>query len=203
MGNFMGLPVTAHHPRIQAPQLPRIPHLPTPVADKQTILVVEDQAAIRRYMVSCLEDLRYHVLASPDPAHALRTLRQHNGRIDLLLTNFSMPEMSGPDLACIAREEQLGIKVVYMSGNPEEMVWGGQFLSQKPLWLAKPFTTQLLAAVLRKSLVGRQRIILLVDGDEEVREFPGNPYGAAAMKCWKPPISRLPGNFSICIGWIS
>ncbi len=122
-------------------------------------------------MVSCLEDLRYRVMASPDAESALRASRQHKGRIDLLLTNFSMPGMSGLELARITAAERPGIKVLYMSGYPEEMAWEGEFLEQRPSWLAKPFTMQLLAAGLRKSLGGHRRGILVVDGDAEVRNF--------------------------------
>lgn len=159
----MGLPVNASVVRNNGLQLP------------PTILLVEDQPAIRQHMVNCLEDLRYQVLASPDAEAALKTFRQHKGRIDLLLTNFSMPGMSGPELARITEAERPGIKVLYMSGYPEEMVWEGEFLKQRPSWLAKPFTMQLLAAGLRKSLGGQRRVILVVDGEAEVRDFLREP----------------------------
>lgn len=166
----MGL-VNALEARGEAAQIPLHPHGSSAPAATPTILLVEDQPAIRRHMVSCLEDLRYHVLASPDAESALRTSRQHKGRIDLLLTNFSMRGMSGLELARIAAAERPGIKVLYMSGYPEEMAWEGEFLEQRPSWLAKPFTKQLLAAGLRKSIGGHRRGILVVDGDPEVRNF--------------------------------
>lgn len=139
-----------------------------------TILVVEHQQAIRHYLVSCLEDLCYHVLSAPDPDAALSILRNHKGRVDLVLTDFSMPGTSGHELARIAEELRPGIKVLYMSGAPEEMVWTSGFLKQKPAWLAKPFSPQMLAAGVRKALeLGR--VILIVDDDEEVRAFLREP----------------------------
>ena len=138
------------------------------------ILVVEHQQAIRHYLVSCLEDLCYRVLSAPDPDAALTILREHKERVDLVLTDFSMPGTSGRELGRLAEEQRPGIKVLYMSGAPEEMVWTSGFLKQKPAWLAKPFSPQTLAAGVRKALELR-RVILIVDGDEEVRAFLREP----------------------------
>ncbi len=139
-----------------------------------TILVVEHQQAIRHYLVSCLEDLCYRVLSAPDPDGALAILREHKERVDLVLTDFSMPGTSGHQLGRLAEEERPGIKVLYMSGAPEEMVWTSGFLKQQPAWLAKPFSPQMLAAGVRKALELR-RAILIVDSDEEVRAFLSEP----------------------------
>jgi CheY-like chemotaxis protein len=139
-----------------------------------TILVVEHQQAIRHYLVSCLEDLCYHVLAASDPDAALAILRDQKGRVDLVLTDFSMPVTSGHELGRIAEELRPGIKVLYMSGAPEEMVWTSGFLKQKPAWLAKPFSPQMLATAVRKALELR-RVVLIVDADEEVRAFLREP----------------------------
>jgi CheY-like chemotaxis protein len=167
----MGVMINTLEARGEAAQIP-LHRQPSPrTAGTPTVLLVEDQPAIRQHMVSCLEDLRCQVLASPNAETALRTFRQYKGRIDLLLTNFSMPGMSGLELARIAAAERPGIKVLYMSGYPDEMAWEAEFLKQRPSWLAKPFTMQLLAAGVRKSLGGHRRGILVVDGDAEVRDF--------------------------------
>jgi len=180
------------------PQLLLNPKVASRTSGTQTILLVEDQPAIRQHMVNCLEDLRYQVLASPDGDSALRTVREHKGRIDLLLTNFSMPGISGRELARITEAERPGIKVLYMSGHPEEMVWAGEFLEQRPSWLAKPFTKQLLAAGLRKSLGAPRRVVLIVDEDSEVRNFLREPlqnsgyqvFEAANLKLAKEVLDR-------------
>jgi DNA-binding response OmpR family regulator len=114
------------------------------------------------------------VLPAPDPDAALTILRDHKGRVDLVLTDFSMPGTSGQELGLIAEEQHPGIKVLYMSGAPEEMVWSSGFLKQKPAWLAKPFSPQMLAEGVRKALDLR-RVILIVDSDEEVRTFLREP----------------------------
>jgi DNA-binding response OmpR family regulator len=167
-------------------------------AGTATILVVEPQPAIRHYLVSCLEDLWYHVLPAADPEAALATLREHKERIDLVLTDFSMPGTSGHELGRIAEEQRPGIKVLYMSGSPEEMVWTAGFLKQQPAWLAKPFSPQMLAAAVRKALELR-RVILVVDSDEEVRAFLREPLRrsgyevveAATLKLAKDIMNRV------------
>ncbi len=138
---------------------------------KDTILLVEEQPAIRGHLTSCLEALGYTVLPSRDGKAALARLREYKARIDLLLTDFSMPEISGTELARFAAADRPGIKVLYMSAYPEEFVWEADFFKGKPLWLAKPFTPQLLAAAVRKALGSRRRTVLIVDESEEVRAF--------------------------------
>ncbi len=166
-------------------------------AGTSAILVVEHQQIIRHYLVSCLEDLRYRVLAAPDPDAALTILRDHKERVDLVVTEFSTQGTSGQELGRLAEEERPGIKVLYMSGSPEEMVWTPGFLKQKPSWLAKPFSPQMLAAGVRKALELR-RVILIVDSDEEVRAFLREPLRnsgyevveAASLKLAKDVLNR-------------
>lgn len=147
------------------------PHRRARLQCSQTILVVEDQRVIRQHMVSCLEGLGYNVLPTADPESALSTLRQFKGRIDLLLTDFSMRGMAGHELLNHAGAERPDLKVLYMSSQPEEFVWESAFLQQRPAWLAKPFTPQLLASGVRKALGWQHRVILVVDEDQEVRDF--------------------------------
>jgi DNA-binding response OmpR family regulator len=128
-----------------------------------TVLLVEHQPAFRS-----------HVLSSPDAEGAQALLREHKGSVDLLLTDFAMPGISGHELGRMAEAQRPGIKVLYLSGNPEEMVWTPGFLKQRPAWLAKPFSSQMLAAAVRKAL-NLQRVIVIVDGDEEVRAFLREP----------------------------
>ena len=140
--------------------------------------------------MSCLEDLRYRVLSAPDPEAALAILREHKERVDLVLTDFSMPGTSGRELGRIAEEQRPGIKVLYMSGAPEEMVWTSGFLKQQPAWLAKPFSPQMLAAGVRRALELR-RVILIVDSDEEVRAFLREPLRSNGYEVVEAPSLKL------------
>lgn len=137
----------------------------------ETILLVEHQRSIREQMARCLTGLGYQVLLSSDAEAALAILRGSRRPIDLLLTDFSMPGMSGTQLARLASVEHPEIRVLYTSSHPEELVWEAEFRKQKPAWLAKPFTLQILATGVRKALGSRTRAILVVDEDNEVRAF--------------------------------
>lgn len=164
-GESLGAGPRGHEAIERQPQ----PQPRTRISGTETILLVEHQPSIRQHMVSCLQGLAYRVLATSDASAALATLRQYKAGIDLLLTDFSMPGMSGPELSRVVALERPGIKVLYMSGYPEELVWETEFLKQRPCWLAKPFTPQQLAAGVRKALGVRRRAVLVVDEDSEVR----------------------------------
>jgi CheY-like chemotaxis protein len=97
----------------------------------ETILVVEDEAAVRRLTCRILKREGYTVLEAPDGRHAIDTWDAHPGEIDLLLTDVVMPGMSGKELA-----ERLGIEPVFMSGYTDDVMlrhgMEGLRLVQKP-----------------------------------------------------------------------
>lgn len=146
-------------------ELPRTP------ADRETILLVEGQPEIRRHLASCLLNLGYRVLPASHSSAAVTALKQFRGRIDLLLTDFSIPGMSGTELSRLAMADRPEIKVLYLSAYPEELVWESEFLRQKSSWLAKPCTAQMLAAGVRKAIGKRRSVVLAFHEDREVRAF--------------------------------
>jgi two-component system, cell cycle sensor histidine kinase and response regulator CckA len=97
----------------------------------ETILVVEDEDAVRRLTCRILSRQGYRVLEAPDGHRALDTWDRHGGEIDLLLTDVVMPGMSGKELA-----EQIGIEPVFMSGYTDDVMLRhgleGLRLVQKP-----------------------------------------------------------------------
>jgi PAS domain S-box-containing protein len=100
-------------------------------AGGETILVVEDEDAVRRLTCRILSRRGYRVLEAPDGHRALDTWDRHGGEIDLLLTDVVMPGMSGKELA-----EQIGIEPVFMSGYTDDVMLRhgleGLRLVQKP-----------------------------------------------------------------------
>ena len=107
-----------------------------------TILVAEDDDALRRLTVRVLERDGYRVLAAPTPVQALDLCRAHDGPVDLLVTDVLMPSMTGDALAAEVRALYPGAGVVYMSGAGMPPGAAGA------VHLAKPFTSDgLLAAV--------------------------------------------------------
>jgi signal transduction histidine kinase len=120
----------------------------------ETVLVVEDQPALRRLVVEMLERLGYEVLEAADPARALDLAASRPAAIDLLLTDVAMPGMNGRELAERLRASRPGVRVLYMSGYAEDEVLGKDVVRGAVELIPKPFTVQKLAGRVRKILDG-------------------------------------------------
>ncbi len=127
---------------------------PAVEAGGETILVVEDEAAVREIAVALLEDRGYRVLEAEDGAAALKMLDDHPD-IDLLLTDVVMPGgMGGPDLVRNARERRPDLKVLYTSGSTEDAIVHGGVLDEGVEMIGKPYQKDELAQKLRRVLDG-------------------------------------------------
>jgi two-component system cell cycle sensor histidine kinase/response regulator CckA len=125
-------------------------HLGEADSGTETLLVVEDQRSLRSAIARALKDLGYRVLEAGDPNEALREAAAHDGAIDLLLTDVVMPHMRGPELARRVVESRPGLKVLYMSGYPDDTL-----LDRGVSFLAKPFSPDLLGRKVRELLDGK------------------------------------------------
>jgi len=105
-------------PRATLEAPPDAPPLRTPIPDgaRATVLVVEDDAAVRETAVRALRRAGHAVLAAPDGEEALRLAGRHAGRIDLLLTDVVLPGVNGPELARRLREARPSLRVLLTSG---------------------------------------------------------------------------------------
>lgn len=83
---------------------------------RQTVLVVEDEPALRELAAAILDETGYHVLQAGDGHEAIAVAEAHPGRIDLLLTDVVMPLVSGPELARRLRQLRPGTPILYMTG---------------------------------------------------------------------------------------
>lgn len=105
-----------------------------------TILVVDDDPAVLRFVVSILQEANYRVLEADSGSGALGLAKETDTKIDLLLSDVDMPEMSGPELGEALRNARPGIRVMLMSGgnNGDLLVlnYGWAYL-QKPFIPAK------------------------------------------------------------------
>jgi PAS domain S-box-containing protein len=110
-----------------------------------TILVAEDDDGTRATVARMLARLGHTVLLAPDGHQALRLAQQHAGHIDLLLTDVMMPGMSGPQLAAQLKQRALTLPVLYMSGYPEDALSEADGLRLETDFVAKPFTSAVLA----------------------------------------------------------
>jgi CheY-like chemotaxis protein len=118
----------------------------------ETILYVEDETVLRGVIADCLTQLGYTVLPARDGEHAVSISSSHPGRIDLLLTDVRMPQMSGPELAAKILATRPEMKVIYVSGYPDDIVASHGLPGPDTVFLSKPFTIKILAAKLREVL---------------------------------------------------
>ena len=134
-------------PCMQEPQLSSKKQL-----GSETILVVEDQTAVRQLVSTALQKHGYRVISAPGPMQALSILENTTVSIELLLTDVVMPEMSGRVLAAEASTKRPGIRVLYMSGHSEEILSSQEVAGERIDCLEKPFTADQVAAAVREVL---------------------------------------------------
>ena len=125
-----------------------------PRASGETVLVVEDDEAVRALAADMLENLGYRVLVAGDGA-AAETALANGGAIDLLLSDIVLPgEMSGPQIAERARRLHPDIGVLFMSGYPDHAMGGNGLPAGAPEFLTKPFRKRDLAHRVRTAIGG-------------------------------------------------
>ena len=121
-------------------------------AGAETVLLVEDDAQLRRLAHRALAGEGYTVLEADRGAVALDIARRHEGRIDLLLTDVVMPDTNGRKLAEALRAERPGLRVLFMSGYPDGAMIHHGMLDPGVAYLPKPFTTDAIARKIREVL---------------------------------------------------
>ena len=124
---------------------------PTPRGD-ETILLVEDDEAVRSLTRRILEQFGYRVLGASGGADAIRLVEDHVGRIDLVVADVVMPEMSGRELVERLTRARAGLKVLYLSGYPDDAVVRHGVMESEMSFLQKPFTMEALAIKVRQTL---------------------------------------------------
>jgi PAS domain S-box-containing protein len=144
----IGLPHTGESLEDAAPGSP-----PSETAGgHETILVAEDEDAVRQLIRAILERLGYAVLEARNGDEALALWREKAGGIDLLLTDVVMPRTNGPALAALVRATDPGARIIFMSGHMDEAIVGRGALPPGTPLLRKPFTSLALANLVRTVL---------------------------------------------------
>jgi two-component system, cell cycle sensor histidine kinase and response regulator CckA len=105
----------------------------------ETVLLVEDEDNIREPAVEILESRGYDVLAAHDAAQALALAEEHAGPIHILVTDVVMPGLSGSQLAGQLTQRLPGLRVLYISGYPEDSISHHGVLNPEQHFLQKPF----------------------------------------------------------------
>jgi signal transduction histidine kinase len=122
-----------------------------PRGQGETILVVEDDAAVRLLITGVLEELGYRYLAAAGAPQAMTILRT-GARIDLLLTDVGLPIMNGRQLAEFARETRPEMKVLFVTGYAENAAVRGGFLDRGMDMLTKPFALSVLGLKIKEMI---------------------------------------------------
>ena len=118
----------------------------------ETILLVEDEPVLRELARVILQDYKYAVLEASNGVEALKVWKEHDGQIDLLLTDMVMPEgMTGRELADKLKALKPSLKVIYTSGYSEE-VMGRDTGVPRTMFLQKPYPPPQLAQTVRECL---------------------------------------------------
>jgi PAS domain S-box-containing protein len=119
--------------------------MPPKAAAAETILVVEDEPAVRVLTKQTLQQLGYTVLEASDGYEALRVIERHAGEIHLVLTDVIMPLMNGRELAVRLEVMRPGAKVLYMSGYTADVLAFHGLSHPEVNFIQKPFTRSGLA----------------------------------------------------------
>ncbi len=150
-----GTTVKIYLPRLSGPSDDEMPSASQQAApagdDREVILVVDDEAAVRRFSADALLELGYHVIEADGAAAALRLLEKHP-EIVLLFTDVIMPDVNGRKLAEEARQLHPGLKVLFTTGYTRNAVVHNGVLDEGVALIGKPFTVDQLANKIREVL---------------------------------------------------
>jgi signal transduction histidine kinase/ActR/RegA family two-component response regulator len=127
---------------------------PRDITGQDTILLVEDEEAVRSFAARALKLRGYQVLEASGGEEALELVRRHPGAIHLLITDVVMPNMDGPTLVRAVRRLRPDMAVIFMSGYAEEAFRRHDENAAELHFLAKPFGLKQLAAKVKDVLSG-------------------------------------------------
>lgn len=150
-GTTFSLYFPAHHAAPSGPTLEPSNRI-LPRGQGETLLVVEDDPAVVNVAQAMLTHLGYRVLTAANGYEALELYQQHQSKIALVLTDITMPQMGGVELAMTLRQKDPLLKIVALTGYPME-IGSKEFLAQGILdWLPKPLKLNDLAQKINRLL---------------------------------------------------
>jgi len=125
---------------------------PSPSRGSETVLLVEDEAAVRQFARRALESSGYCVLAAGDGAEAMATAASHPGPIHVLVTDVVMPGMGGPELARRLAQQRSTLRVLFCSGYTDDASVREGVREAGTAFLQKPFSPEELIRKVREVL---------------------------------------------------
>lgn len=127
--------------------------LPAPTAGgKETILVTEDDADVRRFMRHTLEEFGYTVIEAADGEEAIGRFSAHRDGFQLLILDVVMPKINGKEVFEEIRKMKADTRVLFSSGYPADIIQGKGILEAGAPFVQKPVTLHILLAKVREAL---------------------------------------------------
>jgi two-component system cell cycle sensor histidine kinase/response regulator CckA len=130
----------------------RRPEKPKDLTGRGTVLLVEDEDAVRSFAARALGQRGYEVLQATTGAEALEVFVGHQGEVDLVVSDVVMPEMDGPTLCEHLRRQRPDLKVIFISGYAEDAFRQHLAENEDFMFLQKPFDLKELAAAVKAAL---------------------------------------------------
>lgn len=149
---IMYLPVQDVDPASIAEATPTTPAQEGDLTGHGTVLLVEDEDAVRLFGSRALRNKGYDVLEATDGETALDIIAATDQHIDIIISDVVMPGMDGHTLVNLARQELPGVKTILMSGYSEDVFRNGPDMDPSIAFLGKPFTLKTLAAKVKEVL---------------------------------------------------
>jgi CheY-like chemotaxis protein len=119
---------------------------------RETVLLVEDENSVRALMCQVLQKHGYNVIEAREGREALLLCESHEGKINLLLTDVVLDQMSGREIAERLLKTRTDMRVLYVSGYADDAIVQHGVLTAGAAFLQKPFTTEALARKIRHVL---------------------------------------------------
>jgi two-component system cell cycle sensor histidine kinase/response regulator CckA len=139
--------------QVEAPrQVPR--ERPKDLTGRGTVLLVEDEDAVRSFAARALGQRGYNVLQASTGVEALEVFNNFDGEVDLVVSDVVMPEMDGPTLMKHLRSERPDVKIIFISGYAEDAFRRNLSDKEDFMFLQKPFDLKELAAAVKAALQG-------------------------------------------------
>jgi two-component system, cell cycle sensor histidine kinase and response regulator CckA len=116
------------------------------------VLLVEDEEGVRSFAVRALQRQGYEVVEASTGLEALEVMEREEGRIDIVVSDVMMPEMDGPTMLTEMRKTHPDLKIIFVSGYPDDAFKKGMDPSETFAFLPKPFSLPQLAAKVKEEL---------------------------------------------------
>ncbi|MFA7160461.1 MAG: response regulator [Kiritimatiellia bacterium] len=118
----------------------------------ETILIVDDEVHIVSMLNQILAKIGYKIISATNSTQAIARAKEHQGNIDLVLSDVIMPDMNGMELLNLLRENRPEVKAIFMSGYTNSMAIDAVGMDANTVFLQKPFTFEDLAKKIRSCI---------------------------------------------------